>query len=141
MKNNWFKNFFAPWRLCVKTKGMEARTCPRCHSQVTYPPPGGTGRCPHCDCLLIGDPTPADLEMLRDDMAGQPLPRKAVVGIADMQARLQQLTQEKKQLLDRLQDGAAADHPGWDSIAELNRQIQEATDRLAEYQVQQQGLN
>ena len=95
MKNHWFKKFFAPWRLCVKTKGMEARTCPRCHSQVTYPPPGGTGRCPHCDCLLIGDPTPADLEMLRDDMAGKPLPRKAVVGIADMQARLQQLTQEK----------------------------------------------
>jgi hypothetical protein len=47
----------------------------------------------------------------------------------------------KKQLLDRLQAGAAADHPGWANLPELNRQIQEATDRLAEYQVQQQGLN
>ena len=91
--------------------------------------------------MLIGDPTPADLEMDRDEAAGSPLPRAPHVGIADMQARIAELTQRKKNLLDRLQNGAAADDPGWQSLLELNLQLNEARGRLTEYQLQQEGLN
>ena len=153
-----FKNWFASLRPpvtpkllheggCVKTKGMEARTCPRCHEPVTYPPPGGTGSCPHCDCMLIGDPSPVEKEMLADEMAMEarlgsgPLPRCSARGIADMQARIAELTQRKKNLLDRLQNGAAADDPGWQSLLELNLHLNEARGRLTEYQLQQEGLN
>jgi hypothetical protein len=88
------------------------------------------------------DPTPVDLEMLRDEMAGKPLPRKASEGIADMEARIKQLAASKKAILDHLEAGGA--HPGdtrWDTIADLNRWLTEATERLAEYRTQQAGLN
>ena len=80
------------------------------------------------------DPTPADLEMLREEMVGSPLPRKALQGIADMQVQVKQLTYRKQDLLDRLQHGAAADDPGWGNLAELNRQLKEAQERLVSYQ-------
>jgi aspartate aminotransferase-like enzyme len=93
------------------------------------------------------DPTPADLEMLRDAMAGKPLPRKAGEGIADMEARIEQLIQQRRRVVDQM-SGIIPTGP-FDTrfaqleqrLSELNAQIKEATDRLAEYQVQQQGLN
>ena len=101
--------------------------------------------------MLIGDPSPVDKEMLGDEMAMEarpgakpgsgPLPRAPHVGIADMQARIAELTQRKKTLLDRLQNGAAADDPGWQSLSELNLQLNEARGRLTEYQTQLEGLN
>ena len=122
---------------------MADRTsCPRCHSPATYPPPGGTGSCPHCDCLLIGDPSPVDKEMLFDEMAGKLLPRCSQRGIADMTARIEQLSTQKKKILDHIEtDGANPADERWNTIADLNRQLREATDRLAEYQTQQEGLN
>ena len=127
---------------CIKTKGMEARTCPRCHEPVTYPPPGGTGSCPHCDCMLIGDPSPVDKEMLFDEMAGKPLQRAPHVGIADMESRIQLLFSQKNNILVHIEtDGANPADERWNTIADLNRQLREATDRLAEYRHQAEGLN
>ena len=93
------------------------------------------------DSNPLRDPTPADLEMIRDEMAGKPLPRPATQGIADMEARIVQLSAQKKNLLDRLQDGARADDPGWQCIAQLNNDLREATERLGEYKIQSEGLN
>ena len=86
--------------------------------------------------------TPADLEMLREQQSGKILPRPAAVGVADMAARIKQLTAAKKQILDRLQAAETLpDDAEWDRVAELNRQIQTAEARLAEYNLQQEGLN
>ena len=85
------------------------------------------------------DPTPADLEMLRDEMAGKPLPRKAGEGIADMEARIKQLKEQKRRALEVFGAGEASVPAS--RLDELNAQIKEATERLAEYQVQQQSLN
>ncbi len=115
--------------------------CPRCHKTVPAPKAGDIATCPVCQAMLVGDPTEADLEMLADDVAGKPLPRPAAQGAADMKARLAQLKKQKKKLLDRLQDGARNDDPGWDSIADLDKKIKEAQERLGGYKTQQKGLN
>ena len=86
--------------------------------------------------------TPADLEMLREQQSGKILPRPAAVGVADMAARIKQLTAAKKQILDRLQAAETLpDDAEWDRVAELNRQIKTAEERLAEYRLQQDNLN
>ena len=90
---------------------------------------------------ILGNPTPADLEMLRDEMAGKPCPRKATQGIADMEARITQLSSQKKNLLDRLQGGARADDPGWQRISQLNNDLREAAERLEQYKLQTETLN
>ena len=86
--------------------------------------------------------TPADLEMLREQQSGKILPRPAAVGVADMAARIKQLTAAKKQILDRLQAAETLpDDAEWDRVAELNRQLKEAEERLASYQHQHEARN
>jgi hypothetical protein len=61
------------------------------------------------------------------------------VGIADMQARLAQLREQKRVALDTFATGSESVTES--RLAELNHQIREAEDRLAEYNLQQEGLN
>ena len=98
--------------------------------------------------MLIGDPSPVDKEMLGDEMAMEarpgsgPLPRCSARGIADMEARIKLLTSQKNNILAHIEtDGANPADERWNTIADLNRQLREATDRLAEYQTQLEGLN
>ncbi|MDE2102884.1 MAG: hypothetical protein KGL39_36910 [Patescibacteria group bacterium] len=91
---------------------------------------------------VFDGPSGTDLEMLREQMAGKILPRPAAEGIADMQARLTQLRDDKQTILNRLQQAETLpDDAEWDRVAELNRQIAEAETRLKHYQMQQEGLN
>ena len=111
------KKIIAALRLCVKSKGV-------------------------ADSNPIRDPTPADLEMIRDANAGKPLPRPAGQGIADMEARITQLSSQKKSILDHIEtSGSHPNDPRWDTISDLNRQLKEAEERRHEYRVQQEGLN
>jgi hypothetical protein len=137
------KKILASWCLGGKTKVMEARTnCPRCHEPVTWPPPGGMGSCPCCHAALIGDPSPVEKEMIRDEMAPSPLRRAPHVGIADMEARIKLLTSQKTNILAHIEAaGADPEDARWDTIGDINRQLREAADRLAEYNIQQEGLN
>jgi hypothetical protein len=93
------------------------------------------------------DPTPAELEMLNDTAHqaehGRPMKRPAVQGIADMQARIELLTGQKRRLLDQMAGRMAKDERLSDeaALADLNKDLREAEDRLREYQVQHEGRN
>ena len=86
---------------------------------------------------------PADLEMIVDgalqDCGKPPLKRTPQEGIADMQARISRLNNQKIQLLNapdiRMEEIILQE------VRTLNTELQEARDRLKEYQTQLEGLN
>lgn len=82
------------------------------------------------------DPNQTDLEMLADQMHGQPVTRPAAQGIADMESRIQSLKQQKANVLNHFNSPDAEKR-----LDEINRQLCEAESRLTEYQTQLQGLN
>jgi len=91
---------------------------------------------------VFGDPTPTEMEILLDAAAGKPLPRTAAQGIADMTARITMLSARHQRIHERIQKaGNRSDNPLWTVVADINRQLTEATERLAEYKLQQGGLN
>lgn len=95
------------------------------------------------------EPSDAELEMVVDEArqkAGQPPARRpSEQGIADMQARLKLLYEQKNQLLKRLgliPPGAEHQIKTMDAeISEVDREIREADQRLAEFQTQFKSRN
>jgi hypothetical protein len=123
------------------------RYCGKCHKFHEEPNPG---LAPALDNdafddikkILTQGPTPADLDMVLEATAGKPLPRSPEQGIADMQARLRQLTEEKTSLLEVMEGVPPARYNELVSnLNSLNNQIKEAQERLAEYRVQKEGQN
>jgi hypothetical protein len=120
------KKLLAALRLCVKSKTV---------SQPEPPSP-------------FSDPTPTELEMILDATnivaKGHPLARTPEQGIADMQARIALLTRQIQQVKEQIKlkkaDAKFQTYAG-SVLADLNRNLTEAQDRLHEYQTQQQGLN
>ena len=101
----WLKRFFASLRRCGKTHRM--------------------------------DPTDSDFEQIVDASRKAeglgPAPRSPGQGIADMDARIRELTQLKRQFLDR-------EVPN-EEISKINQQIAEARARRLEYEAQLKGQN
>jgi len=92
------------------------------------------------------DPTEVDLQIVEDEALGHPAKRRAHQGVADMTARIAQLNDEKKKLLATMADAEGKDYGTrqpdlWKSIDQLNAQLKEAGERLAEYELQVQSHN
>jgi hypothetical protein len=104
----WLKRFFASLHLCGKTRRMEAF-----------------------------EPSDSDIEQVVDASRKAeglgPAPRSPGQGIADMDARIHELTELKRQFLNR----EAPD----EEISKINRQIAEACARRLEYEAQLKGKN
>lgn len=83
------------------------------------------------------DPTDSDLEQVVDASRKAeglgPVPCSPGQGIVDMDARISELTQLKRQFLDR----EVADQ----ELSKINRQITEARTRRLEYEAQLKGKN
>jgi len=101
---------------------------------------------------LFGDPTPAELEIVHDEVHiaehGRPRKRTPAEGIHDMEARIRLLQQEKQSLLTTIDDNFSrydndvTYRTGLDNgLAKINESLREAEARLSEYKAQQQGLN
>ena len=94
----------------------------------------------------FSDPTPVELEMILDatNLAekGRPHARPSAQGIADMQARIdflnsqiRQIEEQAKKSDEKFKSFAAT------VLTDLNRDLIEAQDRLREYQTRLQRLN
>ena len=93
------------------------------------------------------DPTPAELEIIADEMHlaahGQSLQRKAVQGIADMQARIDLLTGQRRLVADQLAQ-AMEDRTRTlldQQLIAIQGELADAQTRLREYQLRQSPLN
>jgi hypothetical protein len=100
------------------------------------------------DMTPYAEPTETELEQIMDEArrdCGQgPAPRTPAEGIADMNARIEYHTKLRGKLaqwLKRMPDGDKSIAAFRQSIAESDRQLAEARDRLREYQLQAQGRN
>ncbi len=89
------------------------------------------------------EPSDAELEMVVDEarkaVGKGPAPRPSVKGIADMQARLKLLSEQKEKLLEQSALHAADTQfvvAVRKDLATVNRELREAQERLAEYQSQ-----
>ena len=84
------------------------------------------------------EPTDADLDIVTDEARREagygPVKRSPAKGIADMEARIVQLTAEKKSLLNQPDFST-------NTLDVLNGQLKEAAARLADYQLQAKSLN
>ena len=83
------------------------------------------------------EPTESDLEQVVDAARKAsglgPAPRSPEQGVTDMEDRIRELTELKRKLLDQ----EVSDK----EITEINQQLSEAKNRLAEYQAQIKGQN
>jgi hypothetical protein len=84
--------------------------------------------------------TPADLEMLADLQNGRPVKRTPAQGIADMQARIEQI---KAAIWKRttVMSETDPDPVNESDLAEYKKELAEAEARLLEYQTLLQGQN
>ena len=90
--------------------------------------------------LMPTDEEWSDANHLADEMAGHPLPRSAEEGVRDMTVRLKVL--EERLVQCRAHLAAGADPVGFaEEEIKLLRELQEAKQRLAEYQAQLGGRN
>lgn len=91
------------------------------------------------------DPTDSDIEQVVDaaraDCGLPPVARSPEQGVADMQARIKELTADKRRLLNN--DTLLIDaRPEFENqLHTLNRQLREARQRLGEYRIQLEGRN
>jgi len=85
------------------------------------------------------EPSDAELEMVVDEarkaVGKGPAPRPSERGIADMQARLKLLSEQKEKLLEQLELHPTDAQLG-NELTALNKELHEAQERLAEYQTQ-----
>ncbi len=84
------------------------------------------------------EPTEADIDMVIEETTGNPIkPENLAAGITSMQQRIVQLEAAKTKLLDRM-DTATEDSEGTLNchLAEINRDIATARERLAHYESQ-----
>jgi len=120
------KKLLAALRFCVKSEPV---------SQPESPSP-------------FSDPTPVELEMILDatNLAekGHPLARPSAQGIADMQARIEFLNSQIQQVEGQIKlKRADKKFQAFATtvLADLNRDLLEAQNRLREYQTKFRGLN
>jgi hypothetical protein len=85
------------------------------------------------------EPSDAELEMVVDEarqaVGKGPAARPSLKGIADMQARIKLLSEQKGKLLEQLELHPTDVQLGND-LSALNQEFREAQERLAEYQSQ-----
>lgn len=81
------------------------------------------------------EPTEADLDLVTEEATGKPIkPENLAAGIVSLRQRIVQLEAEKTKLLDRMD--TATEDSEWTlncHLAEINRDIATACERLAHY--------
>ena len=94
------------------------------------------------------EPSDSDIEQVVDEARAAaglgPAPRSPEQGIKDMDARIQELTAEKKRILDKLEEGSPA--PAikaalYDSLGTINNSLEEARQRKSAYETLLRGKN
>ncbi|MGN6554883.1 MAG: hypothetical protein ACTHLW_14345 [Verrucomicrobiota bacterium] len=92
----------------------------------------------------VPDLTPEELEQIYEEVLKQPVKYgDTAKAVASLQARVNRLTAEKAKLLDRLDEvtDEAFSKQLAEDLVEMNRNLSEATHRLASYQQQHEGRN